>query len=309
MVESGGAVSTATDDGPPAPRFALSFRALVAIALWGASFVAVRVALDRFTPVGLCALRLVVGSALLAALVRARGAALLPRREDRPRCVLLGVVLGVHLVIQAVGLRFTTAVNTGWIIGIIPAMIALGAHVVLGQRLRPSGWGGIVVATAGVLLVTSATPAEFAEAGFGDALQLVSCVTWTVYTLAALGVLRRNGSLTVTTCTMGVAAVVLLVALPFAGVFVEAPVGDPADSWWAFGFLAVACSAAAYLLWSLALESHGATRVGAVLYLEPLFTLGAAVVVLDEPVGPHTLAGGALVMLGVWVVGRAARAT
>ena len=108
-----------------AARAGFPWSALVAVAFWGASFVAVRIALQAFTPTGLVTLRLIVGSALLGLLLRLRGGALLPAGSDLPRCIVLGVVLGVHLVIQAVGLQFTTAVNTGWIIGVIPAMASV----------------------------------------------------------------------------------------------------------------------------------------------------------------------------------------
>ncbi len=286
----------------PQDQFSASFpwRALITVAIWGASFVAIRVALTAFTPTGLVALRLVVGSSLLGLLMRARRGRWLPARADLGRCVLLGVVLGGHLLIQAVGLQYTTAIHTGWIIGIIPAMIALGAHCFLGQRMQPAGWLGMAVASAGILLVTSVQPGDFTDAGFGDALQLVSCVTWTVYTLAAIGVLSRNDPLQVTAFSMAVAAAVVVPALPFQGLLTATP---DVSAWAAVAFLALVCSALAYLLWSQALESHGATRVGSMLYVEPLFTLLVAVAVLDEPVSPRSLLGGALVILGVWVVG------
>jgi len=69
--------------------------------------------------------------------------------------------------------------------------------------------------------------------------------------------------------------------------------------------LGVACSGLGYLYWYRALERVEASRVAALLYLEPLVTLGAAVVLLAEPVGLVTVAGGALVVGGVALVQRA----
>jgi drug/metabolite transporter (DMT)-like permease len=39
--------------------------------------------------------------------------------------------------------------------------------------------------------------------------------------------------------------------------------------------------------------------------LEPLATVGLAVPLLGEPFGPFIAAGGAMVLVGVWVGGRA----
>jgi drug/metabolite transporter (DMT)-like permease len=57
--------------------------------------------------------------------------------------------------------------------------------------------------------------------------------------------------------------------------------------------------------WYRALERVEASRVAALLYLEPLVTLAAAVVLIAEPVGAVTVAGGALVVGGVALVQRA----
>jgi drug/metabolite transporter (DMT)-like permease len=70
-------------------------------------------------------------------------------------------------------------------------------------------------------------------------------------------------------------------------------------------FLGVACSGLGYLYWYRALERVEPSRVAALLYLEPLVTLGAATTLLAEPVGLVTVAGGALVVGGVALVQRA----
>jgi len=326
------------------PRSLLPWSALLAVAIWGMSFVATRIALEAFTPVGLVVTRMLVGALLLLLVLARRGGPLLPARADRAHCLLLGLILGGHLLIQTIGLQYTTAVNTGWIVALIPALIAFGSHFVLRQPLARTGWLGLALATAGVALVTSVAPADLEHAGFGDLLQLSSTFTWATYTLLAPGVVGRNGSLRVSVAAMGVAALLLCAAVPWQGVLRETPLGAaslgedaasagsassaevplPGDAssaeeslsglasldtraLLATAYLAVLASGLGYLLWGRALTTHGATRAGATLYVEPLFTLAAAQLLLEEPVGSHTLAGGALVLLGVWIVGRAAR--
>lgn len=60
-----------------------------------------------------------------------------------------------------------------------------------------------------------------------------------------------------------------------------------------------------YLFWYGALEKVEASQVAALLYLEPLVTLAAAVALLGEPVRLLTVLGGALVLAGVLLVQRA----
>ena len=75
--------------------------------------------------------------------------------------------------------------------------------------------------------------------------------------------------------------------------------------WGAVLFLGIGCSGLGYLFWYGALERIEVSRVAAFLYLEPLVTLVAAVLLLNEPVSVTTVAGGLLVLLSVYLMQRA----
>lgn len=294
---------------PSASRAGSFFRAfsgkgLIAISLWGASFVFTRIALRSCNPFGLVAFRLLTGSFLLFAIARARGGPMLPARGDVPVCGFLGLVLSLHLLIQAYGLQYTTAIHTGWIIGFIPVTIALGAHLLGKQRISRVGWIGVAVGAGGVLIVTSASLPGFAQARLGDLLQVSSCITWTVYTLAAATPVVRSGALRVTALSTGVAAIIVTVATVGTGWLRGAVT---LETLLALGYLGVFCSGWAYYLWFQALTEHGPARAGSLLYLEPFVTLGAAAAMLREPVTGHAILGGGTVLIGVWLVAQGAR--
>ena len=278
----------------------LSYYSLVSVVFWGQSFIATRIALTGLSPVAVVALRHGTGAIVLWGWLLARQRSLLPAPRDRLASVTLGLVLGVHLLIQTSGLLYTSAINTGWIIAFIPVTLAVGARIFLGQRLPLLGWVGVAVGLAGVLGVTASPHQSFARAHLGDLLQLTSCFTWTAYTLLSTGPVRRNGALSVTAVAMGVAALLNAAAVPVLG----ATVGPlTAEVILAVLFLGVLCSGVAYACWNLALESDGTTRTGAMLYFEPFVTLATAVVVLSEPVTVNALLGGPVVLLGVWLMG------
>ena len=66
-------------------------------------------------------------------------------------------------------------------------------------------------------------------------------------------------------------------------------------------YLAAVASVLGYGLWNLAIERIGAVRTSNYIYLMPLFTMLAGVIVLDEHITPLMLAGGGLILLGVYV--------
>ena len=76
--------------------------------------------------------------------------------------------------------------------------------------------------------------------------------------------------------------------------------------WLAVGFLGVFASGLAYIFWYDALQAMPASQLGAFLYLEPLVTLIVAAALLQEVIGWASLAGGGIILLGVWLVNRQA---
>ena len=282
-----------------------SGKALFVVCAWGVSFVATRMALETLTPVALVATRTIIGSAVLVAIARFRGTRVLPPREALAPCLILGVIVAVHLLIQTSGLAYTSAINTAWIIGFIPVCIAIGARIFLQHRLEGIGWLGVAVATGGVLLLTMQEMPNFAHARLGDLLVLASCVTWTAYTLLSVKPVARHGALSMTVVPMMIAAVVLAGACVIGGRIL---CGVPTlQSVSAIVFLSIICSGVAYLLWFSAVREHGPARTGAYIYLEPFVTLVVAWVTLGEPITPRTMVGGCFVLLGVHFVTRGSR--
>ncbi len=279
-------------------------KALVTVAIWGSSFLAIRVALESATPLGVVWVRNAVASLLLFALLRARGGPLLPERADRPRCVLLGLVISAHFLIQTFAMQSTSTLRAGWIIAFIPVVVAVGSRAFLGQRMKPSGWLGIAIATLGVLGLTAVRPAELANAGLGDGLMLLSTLTWGAYTLLAIEVVRRNGGLRVAAFALAVAAVPTLAAALFSGTW---HVDPSLRSLLAITFLSACASALAMWLFADVVAALGPERSSAFQYLQPFVTLAVSFLFLDEPFTVAQLVAGPTVLLGVWLVQRAKR--
>ena len=264
-------------------------KALTTVAIWGCSFLAIRVALEGATPWGVVWMRSTLAALLLFALLAARGQPLLPERRDRARCVLLGLIGATHFLIQTLSMQSTTTLRAGWIIAFIPVVVALGSRLFLRQRMAALGWAGITLATFGVLVLTSVRPAELASAGLGDALMLVSTVTWASYTLLALGV----------------SVVPTLAVALFQGSWHTAPSLRPVL---ALVYLGACASALAMWLFADAVGTLGPERTSAFQYLQPFVTLVVSFVFLDEPFTAATLVGGPLVLAGVALVQRSKRA-
>lgn len=289
-------------------RFAVYLKALAAVVVWGASFIATKVALREFPPMTVVWLRFTLGLAVLAvAMVRRRELAL-PTPGEMLRFAFLGF-LGItfHQWLQTNGLVTARATTTAWIVATIPVFIALLGRFFLKEKLGFTRTAGIALAALGVLLVVSRGRLDVLASGRfgsrGDFLVLISAVNWAVFSVLSRRGLARHPASRMMFYVMASAWVfntLFLLSGPCLG-----EVGRISlRSWTAVGFLGFFCSGLAYVYWFDALKALPASQAGAFLYIEPLVTVTVAAVVLGEAVTLPSLAGGVVILIGVWLVNR-----
>jgi len=278
---------------------------LGAVVLWGWAFVFTKMLVAELGPVEILALRLAIGLPIVAAVVWIKRVPLQFTRADVWPLVLGSSVFTLHILIQIVGLTTTTATNTGWIIAVSPLALAILAFVFLRERIGRAGVAGIAIATSGVVLLVSRgrlTDLAWIR-NTGDWLVLTSAFTWAIYTVLTRNLAQRRHPLAVTLAVLVVTAALALILIVAAADLSR--VRDLSSRGIAAAvYLGVLALAAGQWFWQEGVARLGATRAGMYLYLEPLATLALAVPLLGEPFGPVGMAGGALVLAGVYVAER-----
>jgi drug/metabolite transporter (DMT)-like permease len=185
--------------------------------------------------------------------------------------------------------------------------VALLAAAHLRERFGPARAVGLLLGFAGTLLVVSrgqlSTAALALPATRGDLMILASTLNWAVYSVLGRATLRSLGALRATTGAMLASAALLAPVFAATGAWRDYAALGP-YAWLAVAFLGVCCSGLGYLWYYGALERIEAAQVAALLNLEPVVTLLAAVAILGEPVTPLTVVGGAVILAGVALVQR-----
>ena len=283
-------------------------QAFLAILVWGVSFVATKAAVAEISPVALVCARAALGAILLIGVLMAKGEPLLLPRDSLGPLALMGFVgVAFHQLLQAYALTLTSAVNTGWLIGITPIWSALFAAIALRERLPAGRVAGLLIGFLGAGLVVTRGRISGALAlpsTRGDFLILLSTLNWALYTVLGHPTIRRLGPTRATAGSMLAGALWLAPIFLVFGAWRD--FGDlSATGWIAVLFLGLLCSGIGYLFWYGALARVDASRVAAFLYLEPLVTLAAAALLLGETISLATIAGGALLVAGVILVQRA----
>jgi drug/metabolite transporter (DMT)-like permease len=283
--------------------------ALFAVIVWGASFIATKVALQDISPLSVVWLRFSMGVLILGAAVAMRRQFALPKRSEWAYFALLGF-LGItfHQWLQSNGLQTSEAATTAWIVATTPVFMALLGWAVLHETLTWYKTLGIFLAFAGVLLVVSKGDLSSVSVGKfgapGDRLILISAVNWAVFS-----VLSRRGLKSHPAGLM--MFYVMLLGWLFTSILFFAS-GNITEithltfqGWLGIVFLGIFCSGLAYIAWYDALQALSAAQTGVFLYVEPLVAVVAAFFVLAEPLMLVSLIGGGVILLGVWLVNRA----
>jgi len=292
----------------PTHRFPSLVKSTFAVVVWGASFIATKLALREVAPVVVIWVRFGIGVIVLGGFTLQRRELALPSRRELGYFALLGF-LGItfHQWLQVSGLVTAKATTTAWIITTIPIFIALLERAMFRERLGLDRAGGILLATVGVLLVVSHGDIHSLMLGsigsFGDLLVFISAVNWAVFSVLSRKALQEHPA-------THMMFYVMFFGWLFASFWILAAgrIGEIANismtGWGSLLFLGIICSGIAYVFWYDALKALTASQVGSFLYIEPLVAVVVARLVLDEPLFLAALAGGALIVAGVWLVNR-----
>ena len=295
----------------PNPRLLPYIEVFFAVVVWGASFIATKVALAYASPITIVWLRFAMGVVILGVAVVLRRQFTLPNKNEWGYFALLGF-LGItfHQWLQSNALVTSEASTTAWIVATTPVFMALLGWLVLKEGL---GWvtiSGILLAFIGVLVVVSdgdITSISIGEFGApGDVLILISAVNWAVFsTLSRRGLKSYPASLMMFYVMSFGWVFTSFLFIPSEGLS-EIP-RLTVNGWIGILFLGIFCSGLAYIAWYDALQALSAAQTGVFLYIEPLVAVAVAAIVLAEPVTWASLLGGAVILIGVWLVNREPR--
>ncbi|HEV8338483.1 MAG TPA: DMT family transporter [bacterium] len=271
---------------------------------FGGTWVAGALAVEAIPPATIAVLRFALAAFLLWAWDRAGGRRRGPLQvRDLPLILALGAtaVAGYNIAFLN-GLRFAPASDGAIIVpGFAPILTAVLAWPLLGERIGLRGISGLLIGFAGVLLVMR--PGGGTESGrlAGDLLFFTGAVGWAIYTLVGRAATARFTPVGATLYAFVSGTVMLL---PFA--VLERgwrPLQSaPAAAWAGVLYLALFGSVLAFVLFYEGLHRVGASRAVPFAFLVPIFGVVSSVIILDEELHPLAIAGGALVLLGLWMV-------
>jgi len=230
------------------------------------------------------------------------------RSRDLAFAALSGVALAVHFAAWFESLRWTSVAASVTLVQAQPVFVALGAWLLLRERVTRRMSAGIAVAVVGMASMSLGDFLGGVAVGprplYGNALALSGAVAAAGYVLAGRSLRQRISLIPYVTVVYGVCVVVLLVFVLAAG---RPLTGYPPREWLLFAGLAAGPGLCGHTVLNWALAHLESSVVSVSLLGEPVGATLLAFALLSETPTPATVSGGCVVLLGIYVTAAADR--
>jgi len=261
-------------------------------ACWGSTFYLIKDLLDRVPTLDFLAVRFAIAGLFLVVLFpKALGRL---SAHSRRNAAVLGLVYGLGQILQTAGLAQTPASVSGFITGMYVVFTPLLAAVLLHTRITAMTWAAVLLATAGLGVLTL----DGFSVGYGEGLTLIAAVLYAVH-IVGLGAWSRPGeALGMSIVQIWVVALICSVATVPDGITLATNARD----WFAIVYMAVFAAGLAMLAQTWAQSHLSPTRTAIIMSMEPVFAAFFAVLLGGESVTARMGVGGLMVLTAMLVV-------
>ncbi|CAJ0712095.1 hypothetical protein LMG6871_00315 [Ralstonia edaphis] len=268
---------------------------LTLAALWGGSFLFMRVAAPPFGPVALIALRVAIASCFLVPTLALRGG-MGALRTHWPHLLAVGVLnSAIPFCLFAYAELTLTAGFTSVLNAAAPLFAAIVAFTWLGERMSSLRVLGLAIGFIGVIvLVGGSSVIDAKQGGVAVAAALSATVLYGVASSYTKRFLIGVPPLAVATGSQ-VAATIVLAPLAYSLWPGQTPTGSV---WLHVIALGIACTGVAYILFFRLVAHVGPTRAVSVTFLIPVFGVLWGILFLGEQLTLNMVIGCAVILLG-----------
>lgn len=277
---------------------------LVLCVIWGSTWLFIKLGLEALPPLTFAAIRFIISCAIIFVIIRIRGIQLPRARADWILLAITGILsftLNYGLVFW--GEQHISSGLAALLQATLPAFGLVFAHIHLpGERLSWAKIGGVVLGVCGVAVVFSNQLAVSGTMALAGCVALILSAMFAAYSNVLVKAYGKNMDPAILAAGQMLFGLLLLlvVGLPLEG--------NPLRYHWtpmaliALLYLAVVGTVIAFLLYYWLVLNMDVTKSMLIALVTPVVAVLLGMIVLDEQIGWRTLAGGAMIMLGIALI-------
>lgn len=279
--------------------------AILIVVVWGTTFVSTKILLlNGLTPAGIFAIRFFI--AYIGLVIISHKRMFCKNLKDELLVVLLGLFGGsMYFLTENMSLNYTTTTNTSLIVCSCPLFSTLLICYFFKTKLTKYQILGDVFAFLGMAIVVLNGQFVLHLSPIGDMLAFGACLCWAFYSLIMRLLVSNYSSVFITRKVFGYG---LLTIIPW---FLFRPEDSPINIdftnpllWGNILFLSLVASLTCYSLWTVCLKRLGVIAATNYVYINPIATVGAAVIILNEQITIWFILGSLFILAGLWLHNR-----
>jgi drug/metabolite transporter (DMT)-like permease len=276
---------------------------LAVVLVWGSAFSVSKVGVQELPPLFLALMRNAVATLVLLPFylaVRKKAARLDPGPVPLGKIILLGLTgITFFYAFFNISLTYTGAAMGSLIQGIMPLVIVIPAAVFLKEKITGKVIAGILISIAGVILVGFIGQQDQRGSITGNILMACSVCCWAAFTLISRSM--NNFHPIPLTFFVTLAGTIMLIPCALMEGWNQPLPVISSNGWMAIAYLGILSSAICYILYNQSLKILTAAQASNFLNLDPVIGSAIALIFLKEHFSSLQFAGGALVLVGVWL--------
>lgn len=234
-----------------------------------------------------------------------------PIRNRQPvPAVIVSLLATLNIILFTYGIRLTNASSSQFIYAVIPILTLVFSKIFLRERINGRKIFGVGIGLIGTFMVIispglSTLPGEDIT---GNLLIFSGAASYAVFTVMSKRQLRNYSPTEITFIFMATTALAGLLFgwRDISSVNIWRIIFEPA-LFWPLLYVSVLGTAVYYGLYQYVIKVASPFLAATILYLQPVATAIWASIVLKETFDPLTLSGGALALLGVYLITAAGR--
>ncbi len=267
--------------------------------IWSSAFSSARIIVADASPLFSLALRFLISGVIGVAIARAMGQSWRLTPAQWRATFLFGLCQNaLYLGLNFNAMQTVEASVAAIIASTMPLLVALASWAFLGDKLKPIGIAGLLAGFAGVALIMSSRISAGVDL-FGVALCGIGAMALAFATLSVRGATSGGNFMMVVGLQMFVGSALLFIAAP---VFETIYVNPTLPLALAFVYTTLFPGLIATLIWFLLLNRVGAIRAATFHFLNPVFGVAIAYLLLGERLGPLDAVGVVITTLGILAV-------
>ncbi|WP_171231149.1 DMT family transporter [Ruegeria sp. HKCCA6707] len=272
---------------------------LVFALIWSSAFTSARIIVADASPLFSLAVRFLISGLLGVAIARMMGQSWRLTKGQWRATIIFGICQNaLYLGLNFYAMQTVQASLAAIIASTMPLLVALAGWLIFSEKLRPLGIAGLLAGFAGVALIMGSRISDGVDL-FGVALCGLGALALASATLAVRGATSGGNFMMVVGLQMLVGSALLFVAAPiFETIFVNPTLPLAL----AFAYTTVMPGLVATLIWFLLLDRIGAVRAATFHFLNPVFGVAVAYVLLGEQLRPLDALGVLITTLGILAV-------